>query len=713
MSATGLFEQAMAHHRAGQLVEAERLYHRVLGENPDHGDALFLLAGLDLQSGRASAAVDKLNRATAVSPANAAYFTNLGEAYRRLGKHQDAMRALLRAMQIQPRMAEPVFNLGVLMEENGVPEGALACFQHAAELKPDSRPMQERLVRAREGQQLCRSRGGQQALVMMVAFANHLSAVGAKEKALDLLERALALEPGYAGVHNDHGVILLEASRPGDAVESFRRSLAIEPDVPGVLTNLGSALGACGRVDEEIECYRRSLAIRPDEPGALSGLGFALGACGRAGEAVETMRRAIAVTPDAVRHSNVIFTMAFDPDVTAEDLLAETRAYDRIHARPVEAVRAVHRNDPGPERRLRIGYVSPDLRDHCQALFMVPVLSHHDHERFEITCYSSTSRPDETTRELQGHADRWRDLVGVDDAAAAGQIRADGIDVLVDLTMHMGNNRLLLFARRPAPVQVCWLAYPGTTGLGAMDYRISDPYLDPPGAGEDVYQETSVRLPDTFWCYDARATGPDVSPLPAIARGHVTYGCLNNFVKVNPHVLELWARVLLETPRSRLVVMAPPGATRQAVTEALGTRGVDAGRIDFVDRSSRQDYLARYRGIDICLDTFPYNGHTTSLDACWMGVPVVTMLGRTVAGRAGLCLSENLGLPELVARTQDEYVRIATGLAGDLEGLARLRASLRARMEASPLMDAPRFVRNLEAAYRHMWRRWCESRPAV
>jgi predicted O-linked N-acetylglucosamine transferase (SPINDLY family) len=676
MVATGVFEQAVAHHRVGQLAEAERLYRQVLSENPDHGDALFLLAGLDLHSGRADAAVEKLNRATAVSPDNAAYFTNLGEAYRRIGKHYDAMRALLRAMAIRPRMAEPVFNLGVLMEETGVPEGALACFQHATELKPDSRQIQDRLDRAREARRPFK--GGPESVLIMVAFANHLSAVGATEQALVLLERALALEPAHAGAHNDHGVILLEASRPDEAIESFRRSLAIVPDVPGSLSNLGSALAACGRV----------------------------------GEAVEAMRRSIAATPHAMRHSNVLFTMAFDPDVTAEALLAEARTYDRLHARPLAAVHQVHRNDPDPERRLRIAYVSPELRNHCQSLFMAPVLSHHDHERFEITCYSSAFRPDETTKELQGHADRWRSLVGVDDAAAAEQIRADGIDILVDLTMHMANSHLLLFARRPAPVQVCWLAYPGTTGLGAMDYRISDPYLDPPGAGDGAYQEATVRLPDTFWCYDPRAKGPDVSPLPAIANGYVTYGCLNNFVKVNQRVLELWARVLGETPRSRLVVMAPAGSPRRVLTEALAERGVDADRVEFADRGSRDGYLGRYRGIDICLDTFPYGGHTTSLDACWMGVPVVTLVGDRVVGRAGLCLSENIGLPDLVARSEDEYVRIASRLAGDLEGLARLRAELRARMEASPLMDAPRFVGNLEAAYRGMWRRWCEGQPA-
>jgi predicted O-linked N-acetylglucosamine transferase (SPINDLY family) len=674
MPIPGTLEQAIRHHRAGQREEAERLYREVLTADPHHADVLFLLAGLELESGRADEAALKLQHATELAPNNAAYYTNLGEAYRRLGRHDDALRAFLRAMALQPSMAEPVFNLGVLLEGCGVIDGAIACYEQATERRPDSVQMRDRLA-------LARKRGGADGAAatdasvrMMVLLANGLHAAGATEQALTLMQRALVARPDFAGAHNALGVILSELSRNEEALASFRRAVALNPDAPELLANLATALAADGLMSDAIDLGRRSVAH----------------------------------SPSAARHSNLLFLLPFDPRTTDEGILAEARAYQEAHARRFAAVTSTHRNDPSPERRLRIAYVSPDFCAHVQSLFMVPLLSHHDRNSFEISCYSMVSQPDETTQRLAGYVDRWSNIVGMEQDAAAEAIRADAIDILVDLTMHMANNELLLFARKPAPVQVCWLAYPGTTGLAAMEYRLSDPYLDSPESDCRQYSEKTVRLPDTFWCYDPLATGPEVGPLPALARGQVAFGCLNNFAKVNPDVLELWGRVLRECAGSRLIVLAPAGAARTRVRTALARHGVDGSRVEFVNRCGRADYLAYYRNIDICLDTVPSNGHTTSLDALWMGVPVVTLVGKTVVGRAGLSQAENLGLRELVATTADEYVRIALALARDLDRLGELRAALRGRMSASPLMDAPRFARALESVYRRLWRDWCE-----
>jgi predicted O-linked N-acetylglucosamine transferase (SPINDLY family) len=284
-------------------------------------------------------------------------------------------------------------------------------------------------------------------------------------------------------------------------------------------------------------------------------------------------------------------------------------------------------------------------------------------------------------------------------------VREDRIDILVDLTLHMAHNRLLLFARKPAPVQVTWLGYPGTTGLETMDYRLTDPYLDPPDQTEQFYSERSIRLPHTFWCYQPHMLEgedlPEVNPLPALTAGAVTFGCLNNFCKVNPSLLELWGKVLQAVPGSRLLLLAPSGSRRQWVKKILGDR------VDFVDHCPRQAYLDLYHRIDLGLDTLPYNGHTTSLDSLWMGVPVVTSIGKTVVGRAGWSQLSNLGLPELAAKTEEEFVSITAGLAKDLPRLAELRKTLRPRMTASPLMDAERFARDIESAYRQMWQEWC------
>ena len=295
----------------------------------------------------------------------------------------------------------------------------------------------------------------------------------------------------------------------------------------------------------------------------------------------------------------------------------------------------------------------------------------------------------------------------------AERIRSDRIDILVDLALHTANNRLLVFARKPAPVQVTWLGYPGTTGLSAIDYRLTDPYLDPPGLFDAFYSEESIRLPDTFWCYDPLTDQPPVNALPALENGFITFGCLNNFCKVNDGCLALWAQVLQAVPQSRLLLLAPRGQAREHVLARLQQEGIAAPRVEFADRQPRLEYLKLYHRIDLGLDPLPYNGHTTSLDAFWMGVPTLTLVGKTVVGRAGWSQLCNLGLKELAAETPEQYVALAAELAADLPRLQELRGTLRQRMLRSPLMDANRFARHVEQAYRQMWRRWCQqTKPA-
>jgi predicted O-linked N-acetylglucosamine transferase (SPINDLY family) len=354
-------------------------------------------------------------------------------------------------------------------------------------------------------------------------------------------------------------------------------------------------------------------------------------------------------------------------------------------------------------RRLRVGYVSADFTDHCQSFFTLPLLARHDRRRFEVFCYSSAARPDAITEKLRACAENWRDVAGVSDERLAKMIGEDRIDILVDLNMHMANGRLLTFARKPAPVQVAWLAYPGTTGLEAMDYRLTDPYLDPPGQHDEFYSERTIRLPESFWCYEPLEGDIPVNQLPALGAGHFTFGCLNNFCKVNRAVLELWGAVMRAVGGSRLLLLAPRGGARQRVVDILGRQGIDDSRLEFVDRQPRWEYLRLYHRIDLCLDTFPYNGHTTSLDSLWMGVPPLTLVGAAAVGRAGWSQLSNLALRELAADTPQRFVEIAGRWAGDLSQLSRLRASLRDLMLGSPLCDAGRFARSMETAYETMW----------
>jgi predicted O-linked N-acetylglucosamine transferase (SPINDLY family) len=330
----------------------------------------------------------------------------------------------------------------------------------------------------------------------------------------------------------------------------------------------------------------------------------------------------------------------------------------------------------------------------------------------ELVCFSDVRVPDGVTERLRGLVDAWRETSGLGDAALAAQIRADSIDILVDLTQHTANNRLLVFARKPAPVQATMLGMPGTTGLSTMDYRLTDPHLDPPGLVDSHSTERSIPLPRCYWCYEPRDDAPAVGPLPAERRGFVTFGCLNQFAKVSRPALELWARILLSVSRVRLLVHSQPGRHLEAVRRMFADAGVAPDRVAFVGRVPHPEYLALYNEIDLCLDPFPYGGGISTLDALWMGVPVITLAGCTAVGRAGASILAHVGLPELIARTPEEYLAFAVAWAGDCGRLSALRSGLRQRMCASGIMDGRRYAADMEFVFREMWTSWCRRDSA-
>ena len=534
-----------------------------------------------------------------------------------------------------------------------------------------------------------------------------------EEEAARVLEDAVARAPDQAILFANLGEAYRRLGNLLRARTNLSRALVLKSDLAEAHYTLGMTFYAEARLESAVESYERALARKPGLADAWNQIGIIRREQGRIDDALAAFRRALEVQPDhRVAHSNLVFALSWRPDADPASIGRETSRWQeqQLGGRSPEV--PPHENDREPGRRLRVGFVSPDFKDHCQAMFVIPLLEHRDRTAVEVFCYSSVRAPDAVTERIQGLADTFRDISRIDDDHAAQAIRGDRTDVLLDLSMHMGNNRIAIFASRPAPVQIAWLAYPGTTGLSAMDYRLTDPFLDPPGTDtRGWYTEASVHLPDSFWCYDPLTRVPEVGPLPAAGRGRITFGCLNSFGKTNAGVLATWARVLEAVPGSRMIVLAYPGESRARVLAAFARTGVDAGRVEFVSYQPRPEYLATYNHIDVALDTFPVNGHTTSLDAFWMGVPVVTMVGPTVLGRAGLQYAHHLGVTDLVATTPDGYVSVAAALARDLPRLERLRADLRARMEASPLMDAPRFARGFEAALRSMWTRWCDGLP--
>ncbi|MGD0389609.1 MAG: tetratricopeptide repeat protein [Tepidisphaeraceae bacterium] len=531
--------------------------------------------------------------------------------------------------------------------------------------------------------------------------------VGRNDVAVDLIRRAIALNPNLPEAHNNLGVALYEAGQLEEAIAACRQAIAFRPSYAEAHNNLGIALYEAGQLEEAIATYRQALRLKPDYAEAHNNLGNALKDIGQLDEAIAAYRRAIRIKrDDAVVYSNLVLALHYHPGYDGRMIHEELGRWNQQYAEPLKKFIQPHTNNRDPDRRLRIGYVSADFRDHTVGQNLLPLLREHDHRQMEILCYSNVVRADAITDQLRGYADVWRNIVGLSDSQAVDLIRQDRIDILVDLSLHTAKKGLMVFAHKPAPVQVTYLGYCGSTGMNAMDYRLSDPYLDPSDSDLSLYSERTIRLPETYWCYSVAGPTPDPSPPPAAA-GYITFGCLNNFAKVSPPALDLWAEILRGLPWSRLIVHSPPGAHLDAVRERFAGMGISPDRLEFVGKQPWPQYVRTYGRIDIALDPFPWGGGITTCDALWMGVPVVSLVGRTAVGRGGASILANVGVPELIAQTPEQYVRIAAALARDLPRLAELRRTLRAKMQASPLMDAPRFARNVEAAYRQMWRNWC------
>jgi protein O-GlcNAc transferase len=520
-----------------------------------------------------------------------------------------------------------------------------------------------------------------------------------------LYRQILAGAPAVVEVLEPLAGLLDDTNRPSEAAAIYQRITTLRPDNPDAWVGLGNCLRQVGKLDGAIDAYRRAVALRPDYAGALNNLANAVWDSGGLDEAISLLRRAASIGSDPAAASNLLFALHFDPSITPKELRAEHDLWNRRFARRLFAPSSFP-NPPDPDRRLKIGYVSPDFRSHPVALFMLPLLENHDRERFEITCYSD-AYPDGLTRHLSGMASRWRDTRALSDTGLADLVRGERIDVLVDLALHSRGSRLLTFARKPAPVQVTYLGYASTTGLDAMDYRLSDPYLDPPGSDTGIYSEETIRLPASYWCYRPMFDIPEPGPLPALAKGHVTFGCLNNFYKIGPAVLDAWERILSGVADSRLILHAHDGSHREKILARFAAAGIDRGRIEFVGAQPLAGYFQTYRRIDIALDPFPFPGATTTLDALWSGVPVVTLAGASAVSRAGVSILSNVQLGELISHDAAQYTAIATSLATDPGRLAALRASLRQRVASSRLADARSFARDIEDTFREMWRHWC------
>lgn len=526
------------------------------------------------------------------------------------------------------------------------------------------------------------------------------------DAAIGFLQQAIAGRPDAAPYHRHLGLALVRAGRLEEAVTPQQQAVALDPDAVGAWAELGHTYLTFGDLADAIACYREEVARHADNSEVWSALGLALSETGQIPEAIAATRRAVELEPANPKlHSNLLMLMNFDPAGDAAAIRAEHRAWAERHARPLARQVRAHPNDRTPGRRLRIGYLSPDFRDHVVARSLLPVLEHHDRSRFEVVCYSDAATTDDYTRRVRDLADVWRDTASLADAPLAQQIRHDRIDVLVDLALHLG--RPLVLARKPAPVQMTYLGYPAETGLPTVDYRISDVYLDPPTDRPETGPEQPLRLPRCYWIYRPPFTEIEVGPPPFRRNGHITFGSFNDGRRIHPGVIAAWARILHELPDSRLVMVVRRGREQDAAfAQQFAAHGIPADRLRLLPRQSTEAYFRLYQEVDISLDPFPYNGGITSLDSLWMGVPFAD---DRPTGRTGLSLLSNVGLAEWVAGNVGQYVNLNAQLGSDSHRLADLRHSLRNRLHASPLMDARQFTRDLEALYAVAWEHWRTS----
>ncbi len=637
------------------------------------------------------------------------------------GASAEAMRYYRQAIEADPSCAAAHCNLALLHLAKGEFSDAEAALRMALHAREDFPEAWVALAEALESQ----DRDAEAVVALDRAIAQRdrfegalinaavlLQKMGRLEEAASRYRQVLEIAPDAVAMHNNLGNVLQALGRHAEAEASCRRALELDPALPEAHFNLGNILQALGRASESEACLRRTLELRPDYREAHTGLGNALRDLGRVDEAQTSFRCALALDPDdRDARDNLLLSLNYTQRHSRAEVYAEHLEWARRHAAPQAGLREPHSNSRDAGRKLRIGYVSGDFRRHSVAYFIEPVLAQHDRGWFDVYCYSNVARPDAMTARLMKLADHTREITGVGDVEAAQQVRADGIDILVDLSGHTAGHRLGVFALKSAPVQATYLGYPNTTGLAEIDWRVTDIHTDPPGDGDEFHSERLARLPRTFLCFQPPGEAPGVEPPPCARQGFVTFGSFNVLPKVTPEVIRTWSRILQRVPRSRLHLKAlglGDAASRAHVIGEFEKQGIAADRLTVLPmEGSLQAHLARYHEMDIALDPFPFNGTTTTFEALWMGVPVIALKGDRHSGRVGASILANAGLADLLAPDVDAYVELAAGLAGDVERLASLRRTMRERVAASPLRDAPGFVGSLEDAYRAMWSDWC------
>jgi protein O-GlcNAc transferase len=655
-------QQARHLFQSGQLDQATLLCNKIIVATPENAEAHSLLGGIALQQGRTELAIDSFSQAINIDSQQSRFHQGLGIAYCNHRQFTEAVRCFNKAIALDPRDSAAHSNLGNVYQQAGNFTKASGCYKKALSANPAHLP----------------------------AYINLADALGKQLK---------------------HKA----------AVKIYRKGLRIAADNPENQTNLvllhhrlGLTLRKLDKTDEAIACYQKAIAMQPEFALAHNSLGSALLARNELDAAMASFHKALKIEPDYAKvHSNLLMTMNYLSAMTQQQHHEEALKFDSQHARQLMQGREPLRNSKNKKKVLKIGYLSPDFREHSVAFFTRRLFGEHRPEFVEVYCYANVERPDDLTGQFQAQADHWLSITAMEDEEVAAQIRQDGIDILIDLAGHTANNRLLVFARKPAPIQVNWLGYPNTTGMKTMDYRLTDEVADPHGEADRLHSEKLIRLEHGFLCYQADESLSEGSPPPILQQGHITFGSFNTIKKVTLDVVGVWSLILQSIPNARLLMKSnalEDKTTKMNLLQAFSEHGIGQDRIELINAvPHRKDHMKLYSRVDISLDPFPYNGTTTTCEALWMGVPVISMRGNRHAGRVGASILQHAGFPDMIVENEDEYVNLAQSLAGNTERLITLRKALRPQMRESALMDLPQFTKTLEDTYRKIWVAWCNK----
>ncbi len=679
-----LLAQAWALHQEGRLPEAEALYRQILLAEPHHPEALRLLGMLAHQTGESEVAVELLRKALTCRPDCVDTYVTLGVILHEQGRLDEAVASYRQALALQPEYAEVYSNLGETLKEQGKLDEAVASFRRALALQPDSAETHYNL-------------------------GNALKEQGKLEEAIASYRRVLSMRPEYAEAHNNLGNTLSDQGKLEEAILCYRQALTLMPDYAEAYYNLGNVLSDQGKLEEAVVNYRQALTVWPDFAEAFNNLGNALKDQGKLEEAVANYQHALRLKPNKFdAHSNLLLCLNYLTGNSPSHYLEEARRFGQNVAAQVNGRFLDWRCDVSP-KRLCVGLVSGDFRIHSVGFFLENLLTHLDPKHIDLVAYPTQRKEDDLTARIRSHCVAWKPLPGMDDEAAARLIHDDGVHILLDLSGHTGHNRLPVFAWKPAPVQVTWLGYSASTGLAELDFLLADPHVVLP-AEEAHFTETIWRLPESYLCFSPPHEAVTVGLLPARQEGRITFASFNNPIKMNDAVVALWARVLHAVPDSLLLLKAKQFSDPtmcEKTRRGFAAYGIAFERLLLEGHVlRREDHLAAYNRVDIALDTFPYNGTTTSVEGLWMGVPFITLRGDRFISHVGESIAHNAGISDWIATDEEEYVAKAVARAADLEQLARLRAGLRQQLLASPLLDGRRFARHFEAAMWGMWRRF-------